>query len=139
MSSRDCCLAVVKDLQRAGLACLELHLEGTKDFAISICCKPDAQSDSADFIRIKDIGTIICHGAVAGKMKKLQQEQPDGPLYFEDVLNFIGVPAHHKDIYERALKSGLVIIILQGSGESLRRGSGVLEDNALEKPVLYLT
>ncbi len=139
MRSRDCCLAIVQDLQRAGHVCLELCLKGTKNIAISICGRPDAQSDSADFIRIKDIGTIICRGTVAGELKKLHLEQADGSLCFEDVLNFIGVPAHHKDIYERALKSGLVIMILQGSGESLRRGYGVLEGNALEKPVLYLT
>ncbi len=139
MSSKDCCLAVVQDLQRAGLVCLELCLEGTKDIAISICGKPDAHSDSADFIRIKNIGTIICRGNVAVKLKKMQLEHPAGLLCFEDVLNFIGVPAHHKDIYERALKSGLIIMILQGTGETLRRGCGVLEDNALEKPVLYLT
>ncbi len=139
MSSKDCCLAIVQDLHKAGHVCLELCLEGTKDIAISICGKPDAHSDSADFIRIKDIGTIICRGTVAGKLKKLHLEQADLSLCFEDVLNFIGIPAHHKDIYERALKSGLVIMILQGSGETLRRGCGVLEDNALEKPVLYLT
>lgn len=139
MSSIDCCLAIMQDLQRAGHVCLELCLAGTKNIAISICGRPDAQSDSADFIRIKDIGTIICRGTVAGKLKKLHLEQVDGSLCFEDVLNFIAVPAHHKDIYERALKSGLIIMILQGSGETLRRGCGVLEDNALEKPVLYLT
>ncbi len=139
MSSIDCCLAIMQDLKRAGHVCLELCLAGTKDIAISICGKPDAQSNSADFIRIKDIGTIICRGTVAGKLKKLQQEKADGPLCFEDVLNFIGIPVHHKDIYERALRSGLIIMILQGSGETLRRRCGVLENNALEKPVLYLT
>ncbi len=139
MSSRDCCLAVVQDLQSAGLVCLELCLEGTKDVAISLCGKPDAQSDSADFLRIKGIGTLICRGAVARKLKKLPMAQPNGSMCFEDVLNIVGVPAHHKDTYEQALKSGLIIMILQGFGEPLRSGCRILEDYSLEKPVLYLT
>jgi len=139
MRSKDCCLAVVKDLQSAGRICLELHLNASADVAVSVFGKPDVQADSTDFLRIKGIGIVVCRGAVARKLKELPMEQPDGAMCFEDVLNSIGVPAHHKDTYEQALRAGLIIMVLQGSGEPLRRLCGILEESSLEKPVLYLT
>ncbi len=139
MRSKDCCLAVVKDLQNAGRICLELHLSASVDVAVSIFGKPGVQADSADFLRIKGIGTVVCRGAVARKLKELTMEQPDGSLCFEDVLKLIGIPAHHKDAYEQALRTGLIIMVLQGADGPLRRLCGILEENALEKPVLYLT
>lgn len=135
---QSCCLAVMPDLHTAGLACLELHLDNSTDLAISMLNKPDVDADHGNFFRIKFIGTIMCRGSVAQSLK--QQSVVRGGRLWEmaELLNLIGVPAHHEDIYDYALKSGMVVLVLQGDGETLRRGCHILEDISMEKPVLYL-
>ena len=138
MESKDCCLAVMKDLQAAGRACLELHFGGIGNLAISIFGKPESDADSADFIRIKHIGTVVCRGPFAQKLKQWARGQNDELICFGNILNLMGITAHHEGIYLHALKSGSVILVLQGRGGSIRQGCKILEEIALGKPVLYL-
>ncbi len=131
-------MAVMQNLQTAGLACLELYLGNLKDLAVSILNKPEVAYDCSNSFRVKSLGTIICRGSVARILK--QQSVVRGTRIWEmgDLLMLIGVPAHHENIYDHALRSGLVVLVLQGDGEPLRQGRCILEKISLRKPVLYL-
>lgn len=135
---RSCCLAIMQNLQTAGLACLDLHLENLKGLAVSILNKPEGASDCSDFFRIKSIGTIICRGSVARTLKQQSVLRDSRSWEMGDLLVLIGVPAHHENIYDHALRSGLVVLVLQGDGNPLRQGRYILEKISLRKPVLYL-
>ena len=122
---QSCCLAVMPDMSTARLARLGLHRGGTRDLDISLLSKPDTDPDCS---------AITCRGT-------LNQRLPlrgNGLWQVDEVLNFIGVPLHHREIYDRALKSGLAVLVLQGDSKALRQGCQNLEDISLGKPVLYL-
>ena len=139
IKKQSCCVAVLPDLQAAGLACLELHVGNLMDLSISVLNKPEADLVSGDCFRIKSVGTITCCGNVAGILKQNSLAHGDALWEMTELLGLIGVPTHHGDIYGHALKSGLVVLMLQGHGKALRQGCQILESKALGKPVLYLT
>jgi len=135
---QSCCLAVMSDLSAAGLACLELHLGNSLNLAISVLNKPEADANCRNFIRVKSVGTIVCRGCIARTLKQRSIGSGDALWEMSTLLNLVGVPEHHEGIYNQALKSGLVIIILQGLSAPVRQGCQILNDKALGKPVLYL-
>jgi len=135
---QSCCLAVMPDLNAAGLACLELHLGSSLNLAVSVLSKPEADADCRDFIRVKSVGTIACRGRVARTLKRRSIVSSDTLWEMGELLGFMGVPARHEEMYSRPLKFGQVVLVLQGEGKSLRQGCHILEEISLEKPVLYL-
>ena len=137
-SKQSCCLAVLPDLHTAGLACLELHLENPVDLAVSMLSKPGTDAERGDFLRVKSVGTVMCRGSIARTLKQQSIVRGDGLWEMTELLNLIGVPTDHEDIYDHALKSGLVVLVLQGNGGPLRQGCHILEDISMGKPVLYL-
>jgi len=135
---QSCCMAVVRDLQTAERTCLELQPGKSTNLAISMLSKPKAQSDCNDLFKVKPIGTIMCRGSVAQKFKELPVARGSRPWEISEMLHLAGIPVYHEHICGKALKSGLVVMILQGERKHLRQGCRVLEDISLVKPILYL-
>ena len=135
---QSCCLAVLQDLQTAAFASLELHLGNSSGLVVSMFNKPDADADCRDFFRVKSVGTITCRGVVARTLKERSAVRDEDLWEMGEMLNLIDVPAHHENIYAQALRTGLVIFVLQGDGKPLRRGCRILEISSLRKPILYL-
>ena len=138
IKQKSCCMVVLPDLHTAGLACLELHLKNPITLAVSMLNKPEIKDSDADFFRVKSIGAITCRGAVAQTLTRQIAIQNKQHIEMKDLLNLIGIPSLHEDIYDQALKSGLVVLVLQGDGESLRQGCHLLKQVSIGKPVLYL-
>lgn len=132
------CLVVLPDLQAAGLVWLELHLEISVNLAISILNKSDGDVGCRDLLRVKSVGKVMCRGSVARTLEQQSVARDNGLWEITELLNLINVPAHYEDIYDQALKSGLVILVLQGEREPLRQGCHILEDLPMGKLVLYL-
>jgi len=138
IKEKSCCMVVLPDLHTAGLACLELHLKNPMSLAVSMMNKPDKIVDNEDFFRVKSIGTIICRGFIAQTLTRQITAQNKAHIEMKDLLTLIGIPTLHEEIYDQALKSGLVVLLLQGDGESLRQGCHLLKEVSIGKPVLYL-
>ncbi len=122
---QSCCLAVMSDLSTARLARLGLHRGAARDLDISVLSKPEINPGC---------GAITCRG----QLGKHLPAQSNGLWQVGEVLNLIGVPMHHREIYDRALETGLAVLVLQGDSKALRHGCRKLEDISLGKPVLYL-
>ena len=125
LAKQSCCLAVMPDLSTARLARLGLHQGRARDLDISVLSKPEIDPGC---------GAITCRGP----LRKHLPAQINGLWQVDEVLNFIGVPLHHREIYDRALETGLAVLVLQGDSKALRQGCQNLEDISLGKPVLYL-
>ena len=138
IKQQSCCLAVLPDLESAGLAYLELHLKNPMTLAVSILNKPKPDANCADFFRLKTIGTITCRGSVAKTLTQHAIIRNARLLELKELLDLIGIPTLHETIYGHALKSGQVVLVLQGDGECLRQGCDILKENSVGKPVLYL-
>ncbi len=138
IKQQNCCLAVLPNLEKAGLAYLELHLRNPMALAVSILNKPKSDENCADFFRVKSIGTITCRGAIAKTLTQHTIVRKGRLLELKELLNLIGIPTLHESIYSHALKSGLVILVLQGDGDHLRQGCSILKEISVEKPVCYL-
>lgn len=113
------------DLSTARLARLGLHRGAAHDLDISLLSKPEIDPGC---------GIITCRG----QLRKHLPAQGNGMWQVGEVLNFIGVPMHHREIYDQALNNGLAVLVLQGDSKALRHGCRELEDISLGKPVLYL-
>lgn len=136
---RQCsCLAVLPDMHAAGLACLDLHLETASNLAVSMLSRSAVDSDCGDLVRLKSVGTVSCRGAVSRTLRQQSVVRGDKLLEMTGLLELIGVPARHEAIYDRALKTGRVVLVLQGEADLLRQACQILEEISMTKPVLYL-
>lgn len=133
------CMAIIENMSRTSEAVLALTSHLQDSFALTVLTKPAQPFETTQLtlLRIKDVGAIACHGHAAATLAQMQEHQPDG-LALGEVLAAIGIPAHHKTIYQLALQSAQVVALITTTSNAARTACALLEDHATQKPILYL-
>jgi len=148
MKQEQCCLILFPQRKEAEKALASLQGTNLEHAAISIVRKPGQDDETALFIRLPRIGTVVCDGPFSQIVQAQDCQSPfwkeygdrsvQGPTGLAAALHKIGVPEDWHAVYERALLHNQVLLVAYGNEERMRRLCRSLSGTGACEPMLYL-
>ena len=138
MTQVHSCLAIAETSEHIENISHYILLAETDSLTLSLLYKPRENEKEHTLFRFRDIGMIVCEGALSDNIHKVQRRKGGKPVQLEWLLDKLHIPQKYHELYKAVLKANKTLIILQGHEQPLRQAALFLDTLLQERSILYL-